>query len=141
MNFRNILFLFALIALASCQPKGFNISGSIANAENISIYFDKVDASSGTNDVMTKTETDGSGNFTLTFEEPLAQGIYRVRMGIQSAMLIIEDNTLPIKINGDLNNIKNFDYVVEGSPSSSEFQGIMSQFVTKQITQISLLQR
>lgn len=141
MNFRNILFFLAVLALGSCGPEGYNISGAIANAENINIYFDKVDANSGTNEVITKTETDGSGNFTINFEEPPVNGIYRVRMGIQSAMLIIEDTATPIKITGDLNNIKNFGYSVEGSPTSSEFQGIMSQFVTKQITSDQLISK
>jgi len=139
MNLRNIIFFLALAAIAACAPQGYNISGTIANAENINVYFDKVDAASGTNAIITKTETDGSGNFTINFEEPPANGIYRVRLGIQSAMLIIEDNTVPLKINGDLNNIKNFDYTVEGSPTSTEFQGIMSQFATKKITSDQLI--
>lgn len=141
MNFRNIILFLTLITFAACAPQGYNISGQIANAENINVYFDKVDAASGTNESITKTETDGSGNFTINFEEPLATGIYRIRLGIQSAMLIIEDNTTPIKINGDLNNIKNFDYVVEGSSASTEFQSIMSQFVTKKITSDQLISK
>lgn len=139
MNFRNIIFFFAIVALAACAPKGYNISGTIANAENINVYFDKVDAAAGTNEVITKTETDGSGNFTLNFEVPPVSGIYRVRLGIQSAMIIIEDTAQPITINGDLNNLKNFDYAVSGSDASSEFQGIMSEFVTKKITSDQLI--
>jgi len=127
--------------MGACGTEGYNISGTIANAENINIYFDKVDANSGTNEVIAKSETDGSGNFKLNFEEPPSSGIYRVRMGIQSALLIIEDATTPIKITGDLNNIKNFGYSVEGSAASSEFQGVMSQFVTKQITSDKLMEK
>lgn len=141
MNFRNMLFLLLVLALGSCGPKGFHISGNIANAENINIYFDKVDANSGTNEVITKTETDGSGNFTIDFIEAPANGIYRVRMGIQSAMLIIEDTSTPLTITGDLNNIKNFGYTVEGSETSSEFQGIMSQYVTKAINSDQLINK
>ncbi len=139
MNFRNVIFFLAIVAIGACTPKGYNISGTIANAENINVYFDKVDANTGTNAAISKTETDGSGNFTLNFEEPPAPGIYRVRLGIQSAMLIIEDTAAPVKITGDLNNIKNFDYAVEGSPSSTEFQGIMSQFATKKINSDQLI--
>ena len=139
MNFRNIIFFLAFVALSSCGPEGYNISGTITNAENINVYFDKVDAATGTNEVITKTETDGSGNFTINFEQPPVNGIYRVRLGIQSAMLIIDDTTQPIKINGDLNNVKNFEYTVEGSPTSTEFQGIMSQFVTKKINSEQLI--
>lgn len=141
MNFRNVLILLITIVLASCGPKGFHISGNIANAENINIYFDKVDANAGTNEVITKTETDGNGNFTLDFVEPPVTGIYRLRMGIQSAMLIIDDTATPLSVSGDLNEIKNFGYTVEGSTASSEFQGIMSQFVTKKINSDQLIKK
>ena len=112
MKIKLYLIVLVIFTLASCGKKGFYIDGSFTNAENINVYFDKVDANTGTNEVMTRTESDGSGNFELNFEQVPEPGIYRVRLGIQQAMIVIEENQTPISLSGDLNGMRTFQYKV-----------------------------
>jgi len=126
-----IRLLFALttllITLSSCQQGGFHISGKISDAQNLSVYFDKVNAITNTNSVVAKSETNGNGSFDLGLEEAPAQGTYRVRVGAKSIYLILDGTETGIDVAGELADISKFTYQVNGSPLSKDYADKIKQ--------------
>ncbi len=116
-----LFFISISLLLASCQQGGFSIKGSISDAQNLSVYFDKVNPVSLTNSVVAKGETNGSGNFTIVLEEPPAQGTYRIRVGAKSVYLIMNGVEKAINIKGSLKDIGTFTYDISGSDLSTEY--------------------
>ncbi len=125
-----IRYFFAIISivLISCNSTGLKVKGTISDAPNLSVYFDKVDPIEGSNNIVLRSETDGSGNFTLSSEKVIPQGIYRVRIGAQSAYLILDGSEKEIIINGSLNELPNFNFSVSGSPTSQALVNTISSF-------------
>ena len=110
-----------MVLLMSCAEEGYKIKGKIANASDLSVYFDKVDLFENANSVVARGETDGSGSFSIPMEVAPDAGTYRIRVGAKSAYLILDGTETGVKVDGDLNTLASFGYSVEGSPSSSAY--------------------
>jgi len=123
------LFIGSLILFTSCAEEGYKIKGEIANASDLSVYFDRVDLFENANSVVAKGETNGSGSFSIPMEVAPEAGTYRVRVGAKSAYLILDGSETGIKVDGDLNTLSSFGYSVEGSKSSSDYVNKMKAYV------------
>lgn len=128
----NLLYLFGLVfLLAACsQSSTDGISGQVKGAENLSVYFDKVNPD-GANNSMTQVSANGSGSFEIDFEEPLEPGVYRVRIGAKSAYIIHEGTDQNTKISGDIKDFSNYGYQVTGSPLSEQYRATMASYLQK----------
>ncbi|GLR20159.1 peroxiredoxin family protein [Portibacter lacus] len=131
----SILILFAtLLVAASCSETSTDgISGTISGAENLSVYFDKVNPD-GTNNSLTQVPASGSGKFNIDLEDPLEEGVYRVRIGAKSAYIIHQPSDIGTNISGSIDDFSTYSYSVSGSPLSEEFRSLMNQYVNKQKT-------
>ncbi len=123
-----IFFLALVIFVASCSTKGVRVKGTMDNASNLTVYLDEVNPLSRTSNVLSKGETDGAGNFSLSFDEALDPGIYRVRIGAKSAYLILDGSEKDINVVGDLNGLSNFQYAVVGSDLSDAYAQKMQDY-------------
>jgi len=123
------LFIGSLMLFTSCAEEGYKIKGEIANASDLSVYFDRVDLFENANSVVAKGETNGSGSFSIPMEVAPEAGTYRVRVGAKSAYLILDGSETGIKVDGDLNTLSSFGYSVEGSKSSSDYVNKMKAYV------------
>ena len=84
------------------------------------------------NTVVAKTEADANGNFSFTIDQPLPGGLYRIRIGQQVVNLVFDGSERDVKITGDLQQLGNFQYQVEGSPSSLNFLQTVQGYRQKQ---------
>ncbi len=117
-----LLITIALsIIVSSCAPEGFTIKGSIPDAQNLSVYFDKVNPITSTNSVVAKSQTNGNGQFSLILEESPAGGAYRVRIGAKSIYLVLSGSEQTIEINGSLQDVTYFNHSITGSPLSEDY--------------------
>lgn len=134
MNYiKSTLLLLVVLAFASCkQPQltGTTISGTINNAANMGAFFDKMGVDSA-NEVIASGNTDASGNFSFNFPEGVEPGLYRVRLGIQNAEVVLEATDTDVKITGDLENLKKLDYKVTGSQLTENYLSTVSQYLDK----------
>lgn len=139
--FKSILLLLVVVAFASCkQPQlsGTTISGTINHAEDMGAYFDKMGVDNA-NEVMASGTTDGSGNFSFNFPDGLEPGLYRVRLGIQNAEIVLDPSETDVQIIGDLENLKKLDYKVTGSPLSNTYLNLVNQFLDKTLDKDALI--
>lgn len=120
-------FLFSI--LLACGSKGLQLSGTMENAPNLTVYLDEVNPLSRTNNVIAKGETNAEGKFKMLLEEKPKEGIYRVRIGAKSAYLILDGEEDKISIIGNLNGLAQFNYAVVGSPLSDEYAQKMKEYI------------
>ena len=121
-----------LFCLSSCTDNGYKISGTIANASNLTVYFDQVDLIENANSVIAKGETNDRGAFSIPMETPPSAGTYRIRVGAKSAYLVLDGTEESIAIDGDLTTLSKFDYDVEGSLVSAAYLDKMKAYVNGQ---------
>ncbi len=139
MNMKNItlgLFILTIITIASCgaiSSKGTNVTGTISDATNMQVYFDRMGPNSSTT-VLGQTNADASGNFTINLDETITPAIYRLRIGSGKIFLIVEDPSPNISIKGTLEGMKTSDIAIIGSESASEFMETMNLLSTGTIT-------
>ena len=130
------LFLLALVNIASCgaiTSKGTTISGNIIDAPNMKIYLDKMGLNNSVT-IVTETESDANGDFTLKSEETLTPAIYRLRIGAGKLVLILEDAAPTLMIKGSLDGLRTYDVDIKGSDSALDFIQAMNLMSTSKIT-------
>lgn len=126
-------FTIAISILSSCGAKsGTNISGVLQNAENMSIYFDKISLDN-TNEILLTSKTDGSGKFDLNFPDGIKPGFYRIRAGVQTLDLVFDGTEKNVEIDADINKIREMNWKITGAPSMEKFLKVVDDFVQKKI--------
>lgn len=133
-HLQRIAFLvLALSTLISCnEPNGTVISGNMANANDMSVYLDKITLSEA-NDIILSKKTDSKGDFSIEIPTTLEAGVYRLRFGAKALEFLTAGNDKKITIKGDLNDLQNYGYTVEGSPLTQEYLDLVHAFGKKEI--------
>ena len=121
----SLIAALLLIIFAACDSGGYKVSGVISDAQNLSVYFDKVNPISKSNSVIAKGETNSSGKFSIPLEAAPERGTYRVRIGAKSIYLILNGEEQSIDVQGNLTDISTFNYEVEGAPLSKLYASQM----------------
>lgn len=119
----------------SCGGGGpiVGVNGLISGAENLTVHLDSSNPLNNTNSVVGKAETNSSGEFSIPFPENPKAGIYRIRVGRKSAYLVLDDFSQPVTITGDINNIANFDFQIEGSEGTARLVSTMNQLRSRKL--------
>lgn len=123
----NLLWLAPLMALilfiqcGSGSPNStaaFVIEGTIENAANLTatLTLPKV---KNQNQIVAKNTLDEKGNFQLEVENDFRAGIYEFSIGQQSTYLIFNGEESKVTINGNLGDLQNYTFSIEGAPATS----------------------
>jgi len=132
------LFSFFTILFAGCgADKGLTVKGTIEDAPNMNIYFDKTGADKTTQS-LESVQSGSDGSFKFNFPEGVAGGTYRVRVGARSAEIILLGGEKEITINGKLDDLKTYNYNVTGSETSEQFSKILQQYNSGEINKLQL---
>ena len=128
------IFIFFGFTILSCggPSKGTTVSGSISDAGNMSIYFDKL-GPENTNEILMNTKSNSDGAFEFKFPEGINTGLYRIRAGAKTADLILNGSEKSIKLNGDLKSLGDLTYTVTGAPLTEDYLGLIKSFTSKEI--------
>ncbi len=132
-----IVLAFLVSACSSASSNGLTIKGKFDKANDMNVYLDKTTYDNAF-ERKAQAQASGNGSFTLSTEEMLPAGLYRVRMGSKSVDLVINGTEKKIDISGDLATVQNFDYSIAGSDLSQSYQENMSAFVTRQKDQAAI---
>jgi thiol-disulfide isomerase/thioredoxin len=133
-NIKLLLLVFiSCVLLYSCgSDSGTTIKGEIADATNMTAYFDKTGADN-ISQPLGKTDTDARGSFKFNFPEGLDAGTYRVRIGAKSAELVLMGTEKEIVLGGNLSDLSQFKYNIEGSEFSKEYNAILNQYYSREL--------
>ncbi len=125
---RYLLWLLcSSIFLISCseQETGITIQGQIKQADNLQLYLDKLIIGKPGTELL-KTSVGQNGAFSLTSEEPLAPGVYQIRVGAYRIPIFLDKDNQPMQLEADLGELDQMQVGVSGSPATQAFY----QFLT-----------
>lgn len=113
--FLSITFLVACSSVSNVSE----ISGTFADAINMQVALNKYVVSNNLVPVD-KTQTNAKGEFTFTFENGIEAGIYYFTIGAQQGVLVLDGTEKKVALKGNMADLGNMSYTVEGSPSTEE---------------------
>lgn len=131
----NLLIALVLALLTfQCQESidGVVLRGSIQNAGNLQAFLDHVVIGKA-NTIVGKTTLDGNGNFEMAFPEGLTPGIYNLRIGAKRVNLAFNGKESIVTINGQLNDLQNYNFQMGGSPDSKAMADLLNGIITKKV--------
>ncbi|MDX1478604.1 MAG: TlpA disulfide reductase family protein [Saprospiraceae bacterium] len=131
------LFLFfvagmALLIMGCSAPSGFQLTGTIGNSGGMKVFLDKAKLNNQTM-VLAQTSADDNGQFTISMEEPLEAGVYRLRVGAQKALLILDGSEREVVINGPIQSMPKYELEVEGSSTTQDFYAAIQQLMARKM--------
>lgn len=123
----------ALLALSACQGQdGYGIKGVIKNAANMQIQLDQSHFDrSNTN--IGKATSNADGQFDISLEKPLEEGLYRLSFGAKKMYFIINGKETKIELNGDLNTIDRMEVTVKGSETFDCYAKLINGLLKEQL--------
>lgn len=143
-NFAFLLLTIAALAFG-CNGEGstatanagsggsLDITGTIANAGGLQVYFDKVGLNPASpNLVVSRADIDPSGKFTINTPDKPTAGIYRLRIGEKQIFLVLDGKEDALEVKADLSNIDRFEYDIQGSESCVSYRNMMQKLVAQQ---------
>jgi peroxiredoxin len=123
MKFSRILpALFALSVLlqfctSSSPVTGVRITGELEGASNLKVFLDQMKLASKAS-IITTSEANSSGAFTIDLENRPEIGVYRLRVGAKSGYFIIGPDDKEINISGKVSDMEKGELVITGSEES-----------------------
>lgn len=127
-------FAFLLIQCGSTSSmSGVTVGGTIENAGNLQVFFDKVGIANKANSVAGKTDADASGNFSINFPEGLEAGIYRLRIGARKLNIILDGSEKMVTVNGALNGMTKYDVDIRGSKATNVYVETFKKLMSRQM--------
>lgn len=100
------------------------VSGKLVGAENMQMYFDEVFFNSFNPKEKVTVNAEGNYKFELN---GLEAGIYRLRAGASSILLVFDGSESKVVCNADLATVNNLQYEVSGSQPSKLYHSIGQQ--------------
>jgi len=105
------------LILMSCS-KGNKIGGQFENAPDIAVYLERIGLDN-TAVSLDKTDMKG-GQFAFQLKEELLPGLYRVKMGQQSLIFVLDGTEKKVEFSGDYGQLATGKVDVKGSAVSEE---------------------
>lgn len=137
-SFAGMLFFLLLVSCGASNTKGLIIGGKVSDAKNMQVYFDKLTITTTSNNTLDQVESDADGTFEFHFEEKVDPGVYRLRIGAQNLILVMDGTETRITVDGDLNGFRTYEIAVTGSESAQEFNETMMKLRSRQMDMAGL---
>ena len=122
---------------ASSSVKGTVIKGAVQNAAGLQVYLDKVVITKA-HQVLDKVDADGNGNFEFNYPNGLEAGGYRIRIGAQKFVVILDGSEGLVEINGDLNSLSQYNLTTSGSSATASYVNLMKGLYDRTIQPTSI---
>ena len=119
-------------AAAASTNTNLTISGTLSDAQNMTVYFDRVQLNEATEVYGTAT-ADAQGHFNITATNPVGQGIYRLRVGAQRLPFVLDGTEQALRFEGTMANFRDYDYTMTGSQSATTYQRTVQQLISRQM--------
>jgi len=120
-----VLLTFIGMGCKSAPKGGFNINGEVKGARNKPVYFEKTSFNSK-NTIVKEGIADG-GKFSLNVENNPGPGLYKVRIGRSSVLLILDGKEADINITGEITKFNNNSASINGSKLSSDYNHVLTE--------------
>ena len=129
-----VLTISILVSCASTETSsGLVVEGTVTNAAEMTVFLDKAFPSKAT-EVITQTQSDNSGAFTIALEEKPVPGLYRLRVGSNSGALVLTGEESKIEIAPvNMKDLGQNKFEVTGSAATSEVNQVLAQYTSRKL--------
>ena len=128
-----LCFLLLATLIISCSGPSKQLTGTIVDAENMNVYFDKSSINNSF-ETLVQGKTDATGNFALELPEDLPIGYYKIRIGAKGVELVFDGTETTVHLEGELNSFSKYDVAVTGSEKSATFLNTVKEFAARKMT-------
>ncbi|MBK6374089.1 MAG: redoxin domain-containing protein [Saprospiraceae bacterium] len=140
---KNILFYFLAFSMtlvvgcaAISASKGFTLTGEIKDAANMEASLDKLGMQNNAIPVA-KAKIDAQGKFTITNDEVLTPGVYKLTIGAKIAPIILNGKEKEVTIKGTLNSFDDLSFTITGAKGSEEFANAIKGLMNKTLDDVA----
>ncbi|MBK9108181.1 MAG: AhpC/TSA family protein [Saprospiraceae bacterium] len=117
MKLNIFYFLLTIVGFSSCNS-GNKISGAFENGPDIAVHLERIGLDNSAI-AIDKSEMKG-GKFNFTLKESLNPGLYRIKMGQQNLIFVLEGTEKSVTFSGDFKELASGKVEVQGSAASEE---------------------
>jgi thiol-disulfide isomerase/thioredoxin len=126
-KFLFLFFTIITIGFTSCD-NNVSVKGNISDGGNGKVQLDRIGLD---NSAVSIDEQDMSnGAFKFTFKEAPKAGLYRIKIGQQNVIFLMDGTEKKIDVNGSLASLQNASYKVTGSQPSEELLASFQKFTS-----------
>jgi len=139
INYLLPVILSLIIFSTGCKTSsksGFNIKGTVEGARNKPVYFEKTSFNS-VNETIKEVKAD-KGSFNINVAQNPGPGLYKVRIGRNSVLLILEGNENNIDIQGKYTKFNNSYADVSGSKLTEKYNNVLKDLKARKIDIMSI---
>lgn len=123
-------------ATSAASNDGLSISGTLAGAENLKAYLD-LESFAATR-VISKSDIDASGNYSMVIPDGVKPGRYRLRVGARRLGLVFDGSEKAVTISGALADLDKYKLPITGSKASQALTDAMNGMYTKSLNEAQL---
>lgn len=125
VQFPALLLAWALLLFSGCNRGNF-ISGSFEGAPDLSVQLERI-ALDNTTTSLDRADMK-SGQFRFDVKEPLPAGLYRIQLGQQSIIFVLDGTETQIAFSGSYADLGKGVLQVSGCPASEEVYAANKKF-------------
>jgi len=135
-----LTLLFAItifnIGCKTTSKSGFNINGTVEGARSKPVYFEKTSFNS-VNETVKEVKADG-GEFKINVAQNPGPGLYKVRIGRNSVLLVLDGKENNIDIKGKFTKFNNSYAEVTGSKLTEKYNSILKDLKSRKMDIMSV---
>ncbi len=128
----NFLLLLMSVAFLSACTNGFQIKGNFSDGGDLSVTLDRIGLDNST--VLIDEQKMVAGKFTFAPKEPIKPGLYRIKLGQQMAVFVLDGTEKKVDISGTLAGLASGTYEIKGAPVAEEVLNALKTVKSKQLT-------
>lgn len=127
---KNLLVLSTLFLFACNQ--GVKLSGNFSDAGEMNASFERIGLDNTS--IPLDNQKMESGKFSFTSKEGFKPGLYRIRLGQQQIIFVLEGTEKNVKFSGTLSGLSQGTFDVSGAPAAEEVINSLKELMSGQIT-------
>ncbi len=120
-------FAFLLLVILNSCTSSNEISGNFTNGPDISVQLERIGLDN-TSTSLDKQEMKG-GQFTFKLQEAPTAGLYRIKMGQQNLIFVMDGTEKKVSFKGSYNDLASGKVEVTGSPACQEVFETMQELI------------
>ncbi len=124
-QFPALLLALAILLVSGCN-RGNSISGKFDGAPDLAVQLERI-ALDNTTTSLDRTDMK-SGEFRFAVKEPLPAGLYRIQLGQQSIIFVLDGTETQIAFSGNFADLGKGVLQVSGCPASEEVYATNNKF-------------
>ncbi|MCC6814846.1 MAG: AhpC/TSA family protein [Saprospiraceae bacterium] len=129
--YKQLTFLFLTLLFIACNSKP-TIKGNISDGGDGTAVLERMGLDNSSSSITSQPMT--GGKFTLEFSEKPKPGLYRIKMGQQQIIFVLDGTEKKVEIDGNVADINQGKFNIKGSKVAEEVSNSLKDLLAGQMT-------